>query len=135
LKAAPETVSTAGELNFLITTRIIESVLKEEEGPDEDLNSYINSFIANNGKNYTTFNAVLGVLEAISHEFTRRCGLSVVMLSYIERAKYLFYQAQIAPYEDEKIKENGDVYEEIILKRDTFMAELERKQIPVEELN
>lgn len=39
--------------------------------------------------NYTTINAVLGALEAAKLEFYRRVAV---------------------PYEDEKIKENGDVY-------------------------
>ena len=41
------------------------------------------------GPDYTRYNDVLGVLSAISHELYRR---------------------EIAPYEDEKIEENGDVY-------------------------
>lgn len=41
------------------------------------------------GKSYTSMNAVIGVLECVKHEFQRRL---------------------LDPYEDGKIKENGDVY-------------------------
>ncbi len=42
------------------------------------------------GDKYQTYNDVLGVLEAIKQELYRR---------------------KIAPYEDQKIRDNGDVYE------------------------
>ena len=42
-----------------------------------------------NPKNYKEFNAIIGVLESVKMELYRR---------------------KIAPYEDIKIKENGDVY-------------------------
>lgn len=43
----------------------------------------------NRDPNYTDYNAVIGVLESCKLEFYRRA---------------------VAPYEDVKIKENGDVY-------------------------
>ena len=47
-----------------------------------------NEFINLHGKNYTNFNACIGALES---------------------AKLELYRRHIAPYEDEKIKENGDI--------------------------
>nr|BAL53396.1 hypothetical conserved protein [uncultured crenarchaeote] len=41
------------------------------------------------GPSYFNYNRALGVLSAVSHEFYRR---------------------KVAPYEDTKIKENGDIY-------------------------
>lgn len=57
-----------------------------------DLNYAIHELIAGymamNGQSYQTCNDVLGVLAAISHEYYRRL---------------------VAPYEDRKIEQNGDV--------------------------
>ena len=46
-------------------------------------------YLNTTGKNYTQYNSVVGVLEC---------------------AKLELYRRAIAPYEDKKIKENGDVY-------------------------
>jgi hypothetical protein len=46
-------------------------------------------YIIKHGKSYQTFNDILGALEGAKQEFYRRV---------------------VAPYEDEKIKQNGDVY-------------------------
>jgi hypothetical protein len=62
---------TAGELNFLLTSIVIDYLdSKEKVG-------------------YGELNEVIGVLEAMKLEFYRRMA---------------------APYEDEKIEQNGDVY-------------------------
>lgn len=60
----------AGELNYLITTLIIDYHLRK-------------------GGNYQAINDVVGALEG---------------------AKFEFYRRVAAPYEDLKIKQNGDVY-------------------------
>jgi len=49
----------------------------------------VENYIQAYGRNYTTFNEVLGVLEAMKLELYRR---------------------EIAPYENAKLAENGDVY-------------------------
>jgi len=49
----------------------------------------INSYLRYHTSNYQTFNDILGALEGCKLEFNRRI---------------------VIPYEDEKIKENGDVY-------------------------
>lgn len=46
-------------------------------------------YLENNGKNYQKMNDIMGALEGAKLEFYRRVA---------------------APYEDQKIKENGDVY-------------------------
>lgn len=46
-------------------------------------------FVMMNGESYTNYNAVLGVLEAVKQELYRR---------------------KLVPYEDKKMRENGDVY-------------------------
>lgn len=62
----------AGELNFLLTTVILE-------------------YFVTNGGRYQQINDVLGALEGARLEFYRRV---------------------VSDYEDDKIKENGDVYGE-----------------------
>jgi len=49
----------------------------------------LTSYIGANGKNYRTLNEVVGVLEC---------------------AKLELYRRVVAPYEDRKCEENGDVY-------------------------
>ena len=63
-------IENAGELNYFISTLV---------------NWYINE----RGKNYSTLNEVIGVLEC---------------------AKLELYRRVVSPYEDTKIQENGDVY-------------------------
>lgn len=50
----------------------------------------INKYLAKHGKSYARFNDVIGALEG---------------------AKLEFYRRIVVPYEDQKIKENGDVYD------------------------
>lgn len=47
-------------------------------------------YLDQSGKKYDDYNEIIGVLECVKQEFYRRA---------------------VVPYEDKKIKENGDVYE------------------------
>ena len=49
----------------------------------------INTYLASKGESYQTYNDIMGALEG---------------------AKLELYRRKIAPYEDKKIKKNGDVY-------------------------
>ena len=53
------------------------------------LTQEVQTYLATHGKSYTTFNEVIGVLSCMIQEIYRRL---------------------VAPYEDEKIEENGDVF-------------------------
>lgn len=68
LERLPE-ITTAGELNYLITSLAIRYMDK--------------------GQNYQNYNDVMGALEG---------------------AKLELYRREVAPYEDTKITQNGDVY-------------------------
>jgi len=61
--------ATSGELNYQISM-------------------LVSAFIEDNGKQYSTFNDVIGALEG---------------------AKLEVYRRKVAEYEDEKINENGDI--------------------------
>ena len=69
----------------------IEKIVPEDAG---DLNYVITKialrYLAAKGKRYVNLNEVIGVFES---------------------AKLEFYRRVVAPYEDEKIEENGDVLE------------------------
>jgi len=52
------------------------------------ITSLIHIYLRDKGKNYTNINEVIGVLECVKMEFYRRIA---------------------APYENEKIEENGDI--------------------------
>ena len=56
------------------------------------ISSLIDEYLPEYGKNYTNINEVIGVLECAKLELYRRVA---------------------APYEDEKIEQNGDVYDVI----------------------
>ena len=67
--------------------------MRETGATEGDLNFIITKLIKiwlGSKPNYMNYNSVLGILTAIQHELYRR---------------------KIAPYEDEKIKENDDVYD------------------------
>jgi hypothetical protein len=53
------------------------------------ITNYITGYYLPESPSYSDFNEVVGVLESVKLEFYRR---------------------MVAPYEDQKIKENGDVY-------------------------
>ena len=65
---------------------------KDIENPGE-LNYYLTkvclTYFKKFGKSYTNLNTIIGVLECVKQEFYRR---------------------EVAPYENAKLKENGDVY-------------------------
>jgi hypothetical protein len=52
------------------------------------ITSILNLYVKNHGVSYKTYNEVMGVMESAKQEFYRR---------------------NVAPYEDLKIRENGDV--------------------------
>lgn len=60
--------------------------------------------------NYATRCEVIGSLECARQEFERRRPNATVPASALSSAKYRWYQEKVAPYEDGKILENGDVY-------------------------
>jgi hypothetical protein len=70
------------------------AVGRQETNPGElnySITQLLIRYIENNGLSYQSINDVLGALEGSKQEFYRRVA---------------------APYEDKKIKENGDVYSE-----------------------
>ena len=72
------------------------SLMSTPETPGElnfMITELLTMYIRNNSKSYSTLNDVIGVLECAKLELYRRVA---------------------SPYEDEKMKLNGDVYHEIL---------------------
>ena len=96
-----------GELNYIITMAL------GMYGPDDNATIIISEFISHyinlKGKSYQTFNDILGVLYAINMEIARRGFSYKEFVEYIANLSAEFYETIVAPYEDIKIKENGDL--------------------------
>lgn len=95
-------VSTAGELNYMITQSILHP-FQFTKGPRELIENYIKY----HGLSYSIANDIVGSLECARREFKRRRGINMKWLSEIADE---FYDEKVAPYEDQKIQLNGDVY-------------------------
>jgi hypothetical protein len=108
-------IQTAGELNYTFTQALKRfdpnKKLFLRSGLTEALNLSIERYMSTSGLSYRVINDVLGALEGAKLEFKRRKGPGLNhVLNAIDEVKADFYRRVAAPYEDEKIKQNGDVY-------------------------
>ena len=93
----PETV---GELNYLLTRQL-------KRGLDvEALWTTIELYLDARRESYALYNDVMGVLDCAGREHARRGWAGVDTLALLANRLYL---QRVAPYEDKKILENGDV--------------------------
>lgn len=108
-----------GDLNYLVTKALL--VYADSDGAPEEralleevIDGYVTRFIESNGINYTTYNAVIGALTCCGTEWERRTWNTsqprVVTRYILDAWTQKFYRETVAPYEDTKIEENGDVY-------------------------
>lgn len=110
-----------GELNFAITTCAVEflAAAMDETEFVTVVKRLCLSYFEEVGLSYTNANAVMGVLFCVGKELMRRVNPDLVLLdTIVERLGDIqdeIYDNQLAPYEDTKIAENGDVYPEEIL--------------------
>ena len=84
----------AGELNYLLTTIILDYLASQAEIKENSI-AYIKS------NTYAHYNEVIGVLECIKQELWTRI---------------------IRPYEDDKIRINGDIFDELPTERNLSWA-------------
>lgn len=96
-------VTTAGELNYVITKEL----LGDAEFPYGKILGLIHSYMQYKGLSYGVANDIVGALECARREFKRRKGLDSTFLTAIADK---FYGEVVAPYEDQKIQQNGDVF-------------------------
>lgn len=124
---AVEAPAVPGELNYAITMKIVarlRGVLTFQEF-DRCLRNLTLSYLDRAGMSYTNGNAVMGVLDCAGRELMRRTSgactpnYKIVDLHKIVRQLRLerkwLYDNRLAPYEDVKIAENGDVFPEDLL--------------------
>ena len=111
---ATRTPSTPGELNYAITCK---AIVYLEGGSIAAFASQAldlcKSYITRHGLSYTIGNEVLGVIACSGLEVIRRCGTTEAAFEVTETLADIgghIYDTILAPYEDGKIKENGDVY-------------------------
>ncbi len=108
---------TPGELNYAITLKAIAHI---EGLPNVSLLGFrgqvmalCHAYITRRGLSYTTGNEVLGVIACTALELIRRCGETEVVMQLSDMlgdVGHHLYDDVLAPYEDKKIIENGDVY-------------------------
>lgn len=100
--------TTPGELNYVITKIAIKrrNFLIDMR---REIRDAVLSYIGDKAS-YTLFNEVMGVLECARFEYLRRVGWDPFINATFVELKDWLYGGMIAPYEDKKIQENGDVY-------------------------
>lgn len=103
-----EQVTSAGELNYLLTTKILTE-------PNRFsfklwLKHAIKNYVDLNGESYQTFNDILGAASGALVEYVRRTGTVSQYQVDVQEVVSQWYLDEVGPYEDRKIKENGDVY-------------------------
>jgi hypothetical protein len=101
-------IETPGQLNYVIT----DIVLRLKDSGRIVMKAFIKDVILTylNGRaSYTLFNEVMGVLECARFEFLRRKGYDAYIDQIFLELKNWLYSF-VAPYEDRKKEENGDVY-------------------------
>ena len=110
----------AGELNYLITRELIQYTSSEKSSSalailEENVKTIINRYCENIGFKYQTANDVVGALVSAGLELLRRLGedKNLDAVQVLQNILLCFYDSIVAPYEDKKIQENGDVYESI----------------------
>lgn len=99
----PETV---GELNYALCSLILTS-------PYQRLGrKFLEQMLEWWNKHehrYATINDILGAATGAKQEIYRRMGMSAGISMVVTTAINAFYDQVAAPYEDAKIKENGDL--------------------------
>lgn len=103
-----ETPKNAGELNYRFTTQILAG---ERALWVPRLTSISERYLETNGLKYQTINDVLGALDGARREYDRRSSYpnDYHLRQCVKTVADRFYDLHAAPYEDKKIKENGDL--------------------------
>lgn len=117
-----ERARNAGELNYQLTLACIAASRDQVAlvHLTETIEFEIGAFLTHRrdqgnqhqrGKNnYQDFNDVLGAVDGCRREWLRRGGRIGHITNILSRFSASFYENVVGPYEDTKIKQNGDVY-------------------------
>lgn len=117
--------SVPGELNYAVTLKAIDYIRNPELGSADFYKAaweLVRDYLNHVGLSYTNGNAVMGALDCVGREVKRRLAdnpeadpLVHNILHELGILRDFVYDDLIAPYEQEKIEENGDVYPQDIL--------------------
>lgn len=113
LYAEGEEASNVGELTYLFTLHCLNADRERNHTLlVETLNIEIMKYLNFNGPtNYALLNGVVGSLECARREHRRRRPDSYLPADEaLSEVLTEFYGRIVAPYEDTKIEQNGDVY-------------------------
>lgn len=111
-----------GELNYAITEKMIARLRGNLTfiAFHRHLRALVINYFDRVGMSYTNGNAVMGVLDCAAREMKRRTGRAYNpnykgadierIVHQLDLERKWVYDELIAPYEDVKIAENGDVY-------------------------
>ena len=122
---------TPGDLNYLLTHAALDySRDRNMHQFEYKMGQYVGQFIeANGGESYTNYNNAIGAMLCCKMEWERRAPETVLRQAASAWERYTLerdvltevsstldiciralYEHRIAPYEDTKIEQNGDVY-------------------------
>lgn len=105
--AAPE---NCGELNYAVTVACIRHGHKSMSELRALILCYLSSYVLREKLSYQRINDILGALDGARRELARRCKRDTVATGILlQDIATDFYGLYAAPYEDEKIKTNGDI--------------------------
>lgn len=97
---------TAGELNYVFC-----KIMLADNSDIDAIQWVIKRYLINVGTCYQSMNDVMGALTGAYEELRRRTNQSCKILINAEAD---FYDTVVAPYEDKKILENGDVFSVLV---------------------
>lgn len=103
-------IVTAGDLTYLLTTALLAKMPPAELSAR--LSELVSSFLPEDPR-FGDFAVVLGSLDATWREWIRRTWQGQKdwgAAEEFDRFRRRFYERVVAPYEDTKIAQNGDVY-------------------------
>lgn len=101
-------LSTAGDLTYAMTMVVLFPKLSLKA----ELAGAIDRYLPKSPR-YEDYAIVLGCIDSVKREYRRREGLvgvSAAVFDALESFADSFYADHVAPYEDTKIEQNGDVY-------------------------
>jgi len=105
-----------GIINYILTSVLLK-LSKKPYDPENwnyyrqvyhSLHEFIEVFYAGEDKSYFTLNRAIGLLTSMINEFKRRKWSTPIRMD-LESYLVSFLGVHVVPYEDAKIKENGDI--------------------------
>lgn len=103
--------TNAGELNFVLTSWVLSKRAHNTSlTVSQELYDIASQYLRREPLSYSRINEVVGALTCAGYEWRRRVGVRRDMLAGVfDRAAELIYEHFAIPYEESKIKENGDL--------------------------